>query len=73
MVNGRCRIHGGKSTDRSIAHCLRTKQNLKNSKEIENLINTIGIFKLDGFEMKKVRISISLIFTSVHALAIDDH
>jgi hypothetical protein len=41
MANGRCRMHGGKSTGRPKTHGLKTKQNLKISKEINNLINTI--------------------------------
>jgi hypothetical protein len=41
MANGRCRMHGGKSTGRPITHGLRTKQKLKISKEINNLINKI--------------------------------
>jgi hypothetical protein len=44
MPNGRCRMHGGESTGRPITHGLRTKQNLKISKEINILINTIRDF-----------------------------
>ena len=41
MANGRCRMHGGKSTGRPVTHGMRTKNFNKKYKEIKHLINII--------------------------------
>jgi len=46
MPNGRCRMHGGKSTGRPISHGLKTKQTKDNSKNIRMIISTIQDYHL---------------------------
>ena len=41
MPNGRCRMHGGKSTGRPITHGQRSKVTDKNRKEIKFLLNSL--------------------------------
>ena len=41
MPNGRCRMHGGKSTGRPISHGQRSKETDKNKKEIKFLLNSL--------------------------------
>jgi len=43
MPNGRCRMHGGKSTGRPITHGLRTKINIENVAKVKYLINKINL------------------------------
>lgn len=38
MKNGRCRMHGGKSTGRPITHGQRTKVSIKNMAQVHLLI-----------------------------------
>jgi hypothetical protein len=41
MPNGRCKMHGGKSTGRPITHGQRSKEADKNRKEIKFLLNSL--------------------------------
>jgi len=43
MKNGRCRMHGGKSTGKPITHGLRTKINIENVAKVKYLINKINL------------------------------
>jgi len=43
MKNGRCKMHGGKSTGRPIIHGLRTRKSKQNVTEVKYLINTIDL------------------------------
>jgi hypothetical protein len=43
MPNGRCRMHGGKSTGRPITHGLRTRKSKQNVTEVKYLINLIDL------------------------------
>jgi hypothetical protein len=45
MANGRCRMHGGKSTGRPITHGLRTKINIENVAKVKYLINKINLIQ----------------------------
>ena len=45
MKNGRCRMHGGKSTGRPITHGLRTKINIENVAKVKYLINKINLIQ----------------------------
>ena len=38
MPNGRCKMHGGKSTGRPITHGQRTKKSMKNMAQVHLLI-----------------------------------
>ena len=38
MTNGRCRMHGGKSTGRPVTHGQRTKKTINNQKTVKKIL-----------------------------------